>query len=319
MNKLDQLRQMTTIVADTGDIESIGRYKPSDATTNPSLLLRAAQMSQYRNLVTSAIKYGKSRSRIPEEQLRHSVDRLFINFGAEILHIIPGRVSTEVDARLSFDTDATVDRTREIMELYEEAGIGPERVLIKIASTWEGIEAARRLEKDGIRCNMTLLFSFAQAVLCADAGVTLISPFVGRILDWYLKNSGVDNFPPHEDPGVKSVQTIYHYFKKHECETVIMGASFRNVDEILQLAGCDLLTISPSLMEELQNSEGKVPRKLNPESSLDLGGEKMNLDEKEFRWMLNEDPMATEKLAEGIRRFSRDTEKLEKYVKEMFD
>lgn len=319
MNKLDQLRQLTEIVADTGDIEAIRKYKPSGATTNPSLLFKAVQMSQYHDLVRRAIHYGRTKSKIEEKQLRHAVDRLFINFGVEILNIIPGKVSTEIDARLSFDTDGTVQRTHEFIELYQEAGVSPERVLIKIASTWEGIQAAKRLEKDGIQCNMTLLFSLPQAVLCADAGVTLISPFVGRILDWYKKNEGVDSYPPHEDPGVKSVGAIFNYLKRHEYETVVMGASFRNVDQILELAGCDLLTISPSLMEQLQNSKGDVPQKLDPRLSNERGRDKIQLDEKSFRWKLNEDAMATEKLAEGIRRFTEDTEKLERYVKEFFD
>lgn len=318
MNKLDQLRQMTTIVADTGDIESIKKYNPSDTTTNPSLLFKASQLSQYHGLIESAVSFGKSKSDIFEEQIKVTLDKLAVNFGAEILNIVPGRVSTEVDARLSFDTKGTIQRAHEMIKLYQSIGISPNRILIKIASTWEGIEAAKQLEKDGIHCNMTLLFSLAQAVLCADIGATLISPFVGRILDWYKKNTGVESYPPQEDPGVRSVQTIYNYYKKHDYKTKVMGASFRNKEEILELAGCDLLTISPNLMEELRNSEGNVPRKLDPNVSKKIGLDKITLDEKQFRWMLNEDAMATEKLAEGIRNFTKDTLRLEQFVREQF-
>lgn len=318
MNKLDQLRIMTTIVADTGDIESIRKYRPSGATTNPSLLLKAAQMAQYRDLIESAVDYGKSRSNFLGEQLKYTLDQLFVNFGVEIVKIIPGQVSTEVDPRLSFDTNGTIRRVHELMDLYEKSGISPERVLIKIASTWEGIQAARRLEQEGIHCNMTLLFSLGQAVLSADAGVTLISPFVGRILDWHRKNTGTDRYLPHEDPGVISVRAIYNYYKKHNYTTVVMGASFRNSDQILELAGCDLLTISPQLMDELQKSEGEVPRKLDPQSAQEAGARRMILDEKKFRWSLNEDAMATEKLAEGIRRFTQDAGKLQEYMSREF-
>ncbi len=315
MNKLEQLRQLTTVVADTGDIESISRYKPTDATTNPSLLYKAAQIPQYKELVQSAIEIGKSKGSTIEEQTNHSLDQLAINFGVEILKIIPGRVSTELDARLSFETARSIKRAEKMIELYQTAGIGPERILIKVASTWEGIKAAEELEKKGIYCNLTLLFSFAQAVACADADVTLISPFVGRILDWYKKAEGVDSYPAPEDPGVKSVARIYNYFKKHGYKTQVMGASFRNSGEILELAGCDLLTISPNLMEELQNSTGEVPRKLDPQYAEEKGDAKIELDEKLFRWMLNSDAMATEKLAEGIRNFTKDTLRLEELVR----
>jgi transaldolase len=307
MNKLAQLRELTTVVADTGDIESIRQYQPVDATTNPSLLYKAAQDPQYRHLVEDAVAAGDGR-------LETVLDQLAVNFGKEIVGIVPGRVSTEVDARLSFDTQATVARAEAIMERYAAAGIGPDRVLIKIASTWEGIRAAELLEQRGIHCNLTLLFSFAQAVACADAGVTLISPFVGRILDWYKASEGVDGYPAPEDPGVKSVTRIYHYYKRHGHETVVMGASFRNSGEILELAGCDLLTISPGLMAELEGAEGDVPRKLSADRAAALGEDRVSFGEGEFRWALNEDAMATEKLAEGIRNFTRDTEKLESLV-----
>jgi len=317
MNKLEQLSRMTTVVADTGDFEAIQKYQPTDATTNPSLLFKAAQQPQYAELVRLAVEFGKSWSGDPETRTNLILDQLAVNFGVEILKVVPGRVSTEVDARLSFDTDATVRRAEKIIELYQEAGIGPERILIKIASTWEGIKAAEILEKKGIFCNMTLLFSFAQAVACAEAGVTLISPFVGRILDWYKKKEGVEGYPPAEDPGVKSVTAIYNYYKKHGFKTVVMGASFRNTDEILELAGCDLLTISPNLMDELQNSSGEVSRKLDPQTADARGLDKVAMPEKTFRWQMNEDAMATEKLAEGIRSFTVDTLKLTELVKGM--
>jgi len=307
MNKLAQLRELTTVVADTGDIESIRQYQPVDATTNPSLLYKAAQDPQYQHLVEDAVAAGDGRLEI-------ALDQLAVNFGKEIVGIVPGRVSTEVDARLSFDTEATVARAEAIMERYAAAGIGPDRVLIKIASTWEGIRAAERLEQRGIHCNLTLLFSFAQAVACADAGVTLISPFVGRILDWYKASEGVDGYPAPEDPGVQSVTRIYNFYKRHGYETVVMGASFRNVGEILELAGCDLLTISPGLMAELEAAEGDVPRKLSADKAEALGEDRVSFGEADFRWELNEDAMATEKLADGIRNFTRDTEKLEALV-----
>lgn len=315
MNKLAQLRDMTTVVADTGDIESIRKYAPVDATTNPSLLYKAAQLDAYRHLVEDAV--SKSTSVPRPERMHATLDHLAVNFGVEILGIIPGRVSTEVDARLSFDSDATVNRARELIRLYEEAGISRERVLIKIASTWEGIRAAEVLEREGIHCNLTLLFSFAQAVACADAGVTLISPFVGRILDWFKKHEGVDGYPAGEDPGVRSVTRIYNYYKRHGYPTVVMGASFRNTGEILELAGCDLLTISPDLMAELESADGEVPIRLSREAAAGGGEPRIELDEAGYRWMLNEDAMATEKLAEGIRNFTRDTERLEALIADM--
>lgn len=317
MNKLEQLRKMTTIVADTGDVESIVEYKPTDATTNPSLLYKAAQQTQYQQLVRSAVAYGNSVSKNLDEQTKNALMRLAVNFGVEILKIVPGRVSTEVNPRLSFDTEGMVSRAKQLIELYQSEGIDPNRILIKVASTWEGIKAAELLEKQGIHCNLTLLFSFAQAAACADAGVTLISPFVGRILDWHKKSQGVEHIPAHEDPGVQSVTTIYNYYKKHDYNTVVMGASFRNTDEILELAGCDYLTIAPKLMEELQNTEGELVRKLDPQTAKAKGLEKVQLDEKEFRWLLNNDAMATEKLAEGIRGFTKDTLKLEKLMSEI--
>ena len=315
MNKLAQLRELTTVVADTGDIESIRKYAPVDATTNPSLLYKAAQMAQYRQLVDVAIEKGSVLS--ADQRMHRILDQLAVNFGVEILKIIPGRVSTEVDARLSFDTDATVRKAEELIELYHHAGISRDRVLIKIASTWEGIRAAEILEKRGIHCNLTLLFSFAQAAACADAGVTLISPFVGRILDWHKKHEGVDGYPAHKDPGVLSVTRIYNYYKRNGYETVVMGASFRNTGEILELAGCDLLTISPDLMADLGAAEGEVPVKLSAGNAAADGESRIELDENGFRWMINEDPMATEKLADGIRSFTRDTEKLEDLIGEI--
>jgi len=314
MNLLDQLRKMTVVVADTGDFESIAQYQPRDATTNPSLLYKAAQMPHYRSLLDEAIASGQSASGDLTEQMESCIDRLFIAFGKEILQIIPGRVSTEVDARLSFDTEATIKKARRLIALYKAEGIDRERILIKIASTWEGIRAAERLEKEGIHCNLTLLFGFAQAVACAEAGVTLISPFVGRIHDWYCKERGVKTIPAAEDPGVHSVTQIYHYFKKFDYATEIMGASFRNTGEIIELAGCDLLTISPDLLGELQQHEGTLVRKLSVATARAQAIERLHLDEKTFRWMQNEDAMATEKLAEGIRRFNADLSKLKEYV-----
>ncbi len=319
MNTLARLREMTTVVADTGDIESIRQHNPVDATTNPSLLYKAAQQAGYQHLVRDAVEFGMSTGGTEQQRLDITLDRMAVNFGAEILQIIPGRVSTEVDARLSFDTDGTVRRAEQLIEMYESAGVAADRVLIKVASTWEGIRAAERLERSGIHCNLTLLFSFAQAVACADAGVTLISPFVGRILDWYKKHEGVDGYLPSEDPGVRSVTRIYHYYKKHDYPTVVMGASFRNSGEITGLAGCDLLTISPELMAELEQSESDLPRKLSPDAAAELGEARIRLDEAGFRWLHNEDAMATEKLGEGIRGFTRDTEKLERLVREMRD
>jgi transaldolase len=314
VNRLEQLKQMTTVVADTGDIDSIATYTPTDATTNPSLLYKAAQQSQYKPLLDDAIAYAKEHSNILEQQAIYMMDKLAVNFGVKILDIIPGRVSTEVDARLSFDTEATIRRAEHLIALYKEHDIDPERVLIKVASTWEGIKAAEQLERQGIHCNLTLMFSLTQAVASAEAGVTLISPFVGRILDWYKKAEGVDGYTPEDDPGVKSVTTIYNYYKRHGYQTVVMGASFRNSDEILQLAGCDYLTIAPSLMEELRNSEDKLVRRLDPVSAEQLDIPQLELHEANFRWHMNEDAMATEKLAEGIRNFTKDTLKLEEFA-----
>jgi transaldolase len=317
MNKLEKLRQMTTIVADTSDIDSIKEYQPTDATTNPSLLFKAARQPQYNELVSSAVSSAKSNSTGLNDQTRQALKQLAVNFGVEILNIIPGRVSTEVDARLSFDTEGTIRYANELIELYQATGVDPERILIKVASTWEGIRAATELERQGIHCNLTLLFGMGQAVACADAGVTLISPFVGRIMDWYKEADGVDAYAAHEDPGVKSVTGIYNYYKKHGYNTIVMGASFRNIDEILELAGCDYLTISPKLMETLQQQEGDVEVKLDPEIARQTGADKITLDEISFRWQLNDDPMATEKLAEGIRGFTADTLKLEQYMTEV--
>jgi transaldolase len=314
MNKLDQLKKMTTVVADTGDIDAIGKYTPTDATTNPSLLYKAAQQPQYAHLLQDAIDYAMARSTEMESRTIDMMDKLFVNFGAEILKIIPGRISTEVDARLSFDTSATVSRAENLIDLYKKAGVDTSRVLIKIASTWEGIQAAAELEKRGIHCNLTLMFSLAQAIAAAEAGGTLISPFVGRIMDWYKKAEGVDGYAAEDDPGVHSVTQIYNYYKNHGYSTVVMGASFRNSGEILQLAGCDLLTISPDLMEELRNSEGDVPRYLDAEKARAMTIEKIPMHESAFRWMMNEDPMATEKLAEGIRNFAKDALKLETFA-----
>ena len=319
MSKLDRLKTMTTVVADTGDFEAIAEYKPQDATTNPSLIYKAAQMPQYRELVEDAVIFGSKRGAgDAQAQAQWTMDKLAVNFGTEILKIVPGRVSTEIDARLSFDTEATVGRAEGLVELYQEAGIDPSaQVLFKIASTWEGIRAAERLEARGLHCNLTLLFSFAQAVAAAEAGATLISPFVGRILDWYKNAQNVAGYPADEDPGVLSVTRIYNYFKRHGYRTVVMGASFRNADEILGLAGCDLLTISPALLGELAASDGDVPRKLDPEQALAMDIPKVSYHERGFRWDLNEDAMATEKLAEGIRLFAADTRKLEQFAHEV--
>jgi transaldolase len=308
MNQLEQLKQYTTVVADTGDFQSIKAYAPQDATTNPSLILKAVQKPEYRPLLEKAVRDANGAS------VEDIVDRLLIAFGVEILKLIPGRVSTEIDAALSFDTQATVAKGRELIALYEAAGIQRERVLIKIASTWEGIRAAEILEKDGIRCNLTLLFSLCQAVACAEAGVQLISPFVGRIYDWYKKSTGTD-YQGADDPGVQSVKRIYQYFRKFGYKTEVMGASFRNTSQILELAGCDLLTISPDLLQKLADSEGAVERKLTTDAGADI--EKIAIDEKSFRFMLNEDAMGTEKLAEGIRAFCADSAKLKKMIAEL--
>lgn len=318
MSKLDQIRKMTTIVIDTGDIDAIKKFSPTDATTNPSLILAAAQKQQYHHLIEEAVRYSQSKGQSTEAKKQLLMDKLFVNFGLEILKLVPGRVSTEVDARLSFDIEGSIDKARTLIAMYEASGISRERILIKLASTWEGTKAATELEKEGIHCNMTLLFSMAQAVACAEAKATLISPFVGRILDWYKKNEHVSGYPPAEDPGVRSVTQIYDYFKKFDYKTQIMGASFRNIDEIIELAGCDLLTIAPALLEELAHAEGNVPRKLDPAHAKTLPLEKISLDEKKFRLMLNENAMATEKLSEGIRKFAEDAVKLETTIQTNF-
>ena len=308
MNQLEALRAMTVVVADTGDIEAIRQYQPQDATTNPSLVLAASALPQYAPLIDNAIAYGKKQGDDRAQQLTDAEDKLAVNIGLEILNFIPGRISTEVDARLSYDSAATVAKARKIIALYQAAGIRRERILIKIAATWQGIRAAETLEKEGINCNLTLLFSQAQARACAEAGVTLISPFVGRILDWYKAHDGKD-YAPAEDPGVQSVTAIYRYYKEHGYPTIVMGASFRNRGEITELAGCDRLTIAPPLLAELQASDAALPRKLE-----DKGASKEKpapLTEAEFLWQHNSDPMAVEKLAEGIRKFAADQEKLE--------
>jgi len=314
MTLLESLKKYTTVVADTGDIEAIHRHRPQDATTNPSLLYKAAQIPAYRHLVEEATEEASNLGGSHEEMAAEFIDHMFVLFGSEILKVVPGRVSTEVAASLSFDTPATVAKARKLISLYEKKGVSRERVLIKIASTWEGIQAANELEQEGIHCNLTLLFSFAQAVACAEAGVTLISPFVGRIYDWYKKEGGSKEIPPDQDPGVESVTRIYNYYKKYGYKTQVMGASFRNVNQIIRLAGCDLLTISPELLEELEQTEGVVERKLDPATAKASKDVQLRLSEKAFRWMHNEDAMATEKLAEGIRRFAADLVKLEEYI-----
>lgn len=307
--QLDFLRNMTVVVADTGDIEAIKTYQPEDATTNPSLILSASQLPQYATLIDEAITYAKSKSSCAKQQLIDAQDKLAVNIGLEILKIVPGRISTEVDARLSYDTQATIEKAKKLIALYNEAGISNDRILIKIASTWQGIRAAEVLEKQGINCNLTLLFSEAQARACAEAGVYLISPFVGRILDWYKANSDKKDYAPAEDPGVVSVTKIYHYYKQHGYQTIVMGASFRNVGEITELAGCDRLTIAPALLKELQENSTALERKLHYTGEVQA---KPNaLTEAEFYWQHNSDAMAVEKLAEGIRKFAIDQEKLE--------
>jgi transaldolase len=315
-NQLDQLKQFTTVVADTGDFESMKAYKPQDATTNPSLILQAAGKPEYKHILEKAVTELKGSGLTGPALTEAILDRILILFGLEILKIVPGRVSTEVDARLSFDTQATIDKAHQLIAAYEKEGISKDRILIKIASTWEGIKAAESLEKEGIRCNLTLLFSFAQAVACAEAKVRLISPFVGRILDWYKASTG-KTYEGDEDPGVISVKQIYTYYKKFGYETQVMGASFRNTGEITSLAGCDLLTISPGLLGELQATEAPLERKLSPEASASADLEKVSFDEKSFRFALNEEAMATEKTAHGIRAFSADIVKLEKLVESM--
>jgi transaldolase len=307
-NTLDQLKSLTTIVADTGDIEAIKRYQPKDATTNPSLILKASQIPEYAPLIDNAIAWAKSQSDSLAQQIEDAGDKLAVNIGVEILKLVPGRISTEVDARLSFDMAASIAKAHKLIKLYQDAGIDKSRILIKLASTWEGICAAKQLEQEGINCNLTLLFSFAQARACAEAGVFLISPFVGRILDWYKKDTGKD-YTAAEDPGVISVTEIYNYYKQHGYNTVVMGASFRNTGEIIELAGCDRLTIGPALLEELANSQAPIVPKLvadQPQRQADAP-----LTEAQFRWEFNQDPMAVDKLAEGIRNFAIDQNKLE--------
>jgi transaldolase len=314
MKLLESLKQYTTVVADTGDIEAIHRHRPQDATTNPSLLYHAAQMPAYRNLVEEAAEKASDLGGSHEQMTEEFIDQLFVLFGSEILKVVPGRVSTEVAASLSFDTPATVAKARKLISLYQKKGVPRERILIKIASTWEGIQAANELEQEGIHCNLTLLFSFAQAVACAEAGVTLISPFVGRIYDWYKKEGGGKEILPDQDPGVESVTRIFNYYKKYGYKTQVMGASFRNVNQIVRLAGSDLLTISPDLLDQLEQTQGTVERKLDPSTAKASKDERLHLTEKTFRWMHNEDAMATEKLAEGIRKFNSDAQKLEDYA-----
>jgi len=311
-SKLEQLRAMTVVVADTGDLDAVRRLNPQDCTTNPTLLLKAVETPAYGDLVEEALRWGRAQGGSSEAIVAAVCDRLAVAFGAELARIVPGRVSTEVDADLSFDTQATVEKARAIIRAYGERGIERDRILIKIASTWEGIRAAEVLQREGIDCNLTLLFSLAQAVACADAGVFLISPFVGRILDWHVKNGG-GPYTGESDPGVQSVRRIYAYYKAHEIKTVVMGASFRNAGEIEALAGCDRLTISPALLDELAKAEGDLPRRLSPSLASEAPA-RINLDEKGFRFALNEDAMATEKLAEGIRQFVKDLRSLRTLV-----
>ncbi|HHT7629588.1 transaldolase [Pasteurella multocida] len=314
--QLDSLRNMTVVVADTGDIEAIKKYQPEDATTNPSLILSASALPQYASLIDEAIAYAKSKSNCSKQQLIDAEDKLAVNIGLEILKIVPGRISTEVDARLSYDTQATIEKAKKLIALYNEAGISNDRILIKIASTWQGIRAAEELEKQGINCNLTLLFSEAQARACAEAGVYLISPFVGRILDWYKANSDKKDYAPAEDPGVISVTKIYNYYKQHGYNTIVMGASFRNVGEITELAGCDRLTIAPALLKELQENNAPLERKLSYTG--EVKAKPQPLTEAEFYWQHNSDAMAVEKLADGIRKFAVDQEKLEAMLLKKF-
>jgi len=316
MSALEQLKTFTKVVADTGDFAAIDKFKPLDATTNPSLILAASNMDAYKGLVDKAVAFGQSYDGTTEQKVEKTVDKMFVMFGVEILKIVPGRVSTEVDARLSFNKEAQIEKALSLIAMYEEEGISKDRVLIKLSSTWEGIQAAKDLEfHHGIHCNLTLLFSMAQAIACCEAGVTLISPFVGRILDWYVANGDQKTFAPKEDPGVISVTKIYNYYKKFDYKTVVMGASFRNIGEVLGLAGCDLLTISPKLLAELEASNEPVEACLNAEEASKVDLEKINMDETTFRWMLNEDQMATEKLSEGIRKFAADQVKMDNMVR----
>lgn len=314
-NKLTSLRKLTTVVADTGDIAAMKLYQPQDATTNPSLILNAAQIPEYRKLIDEAIEWARSQSNSREQQIVDACDKLAVNIGLEILKLIPGRISTEVDARLSYDTQACIEKARHLMKLYNDAGISNDRILIKLASTWQGIRAAEQLEKEGINCNLTLLFSFAQARACAEAGVYLISPFVGRIMDWYKANTDKKEFAPAEDPGVISVTEIYNYYKQHGYNTVVMGASFRNMGEILELAGCDRLTIAPALLKELSEAEGEVEHKLSYKGEVKARPEAIT--EAQFYWEHNADPMAVDKLSDGIRKFAVDQEKLEKMIADL--
>jgi transaldolase len=313
MSELESLKQYTTVVADTGDIGAIAQYKPQDATTNPSLLFKAAQQKEYRSLVEEAHSYAAKKGAAGKEQTALFMDKLAVNFGCEILKIIPGRVSTEVDASFSFDMQGSIEKARQLIKLYEDAGIARERILIKLGSTWEGIKAAEQLEKEGIHCNLTLLFSFAQAVACAEAKVTLISPFVGRIYDWYKKSTGAEP-TVDADPGVASVKRIYDFYKKYDYKTQVMGASFRKIEQIVELCGCDLLTISPDLLSQLQKREGTLEKKLSVEAAKAKEIAKVHLDEKTYRFEHNQDQMAVEKLSEGIRAFFADGRKLEKYA-----
>jgi transaldolase len=315
-DQLTQLKEFTTVVADSGDFSTFQKLKPQDATTNPSLMLSAVGMESYANLVTEAIEYAKKKADTLEKQVPIALDKICVVFGNEILKIIPGRVSTEIDARLSYDTEATIAKCKTLYDMYEEIGVNPkERVLFKIASTWEGIQAAKQLEKEGIHCNLTLLFAFPQAVACAEAGITLISPFVGRITDFWKKEKNVKGFEPEEDPGVISVRQIYSYYKKFGYKTIVMGASFRSKEQILALAGCDYLTISPKLLQELADSNDKVTRVMSPEKSASSDLEKVSFDEKKFRYELGKDLCATYKLAEGINSFAEAAEKLEEILK----
>lgn len=309
MSQLDDFKKLTVVVADTGDIDSIKQFAPEDATTNPSLILKAAQLPQYQSLIDSAIEFAKKTGGTKEQQLEQAADQVAVNIGAEILKLVPGRISTEVDARFSFDKEKIIHKARHLIALYKEKGIDKSRILIKIASTWEGIKAAEHLEKEGINCNLTLLFSFAQARACAEANVFLISPFVGRIYDWYKAKDLIKTEDPNQDPGVESVRNIYNYYKQHGYKTIVMGASFRKVSQILALAGCDRLTIAPNLLSEMQASDAPVVRQLDPNQALIPCPKPMT--EAEFRWEHNSDPMAVEKLAEGIRAFAVDQVKLE--------
>ncbi|CAC5421347.1 E2.2.1.2 [Mytilus coruscus] len=317
MTTLDQLKELTVIVADTGDFEAMKEYKPTDATTNPSLISAAANMPAYQHLIEEAVTFAKKSGGTMEQQIEAAMDKVYVLFGLEILKIVPGRVSTEVDARMSFDKDGMIAKAKKLIDMYKAAGVSKDRILIKLSSTWEGIEAAKVLEsKYGIHVNMTLLFNFYQAVACAEAGATLISPFVGRIYDWFVKNTDQKTFERLDDPGVKSVTKIYNYYKKFGYDTVVMGASFRNTDQILGLAGCDLLTISPGLLKKLSEANEQISPVLSEKLANSCDLEEVTVDENKFRWEMNEDAMATDKLADGIRRFAVDAVKLENLFKQ---